>query len=186
MATYEKEGQLTYKDEAGNLHLLHPKTKIDCVDGLQETLNSKRPDTWTPSAVETGAAPATADSTYKSCYYRMVDDVKEWINPPMIYNTEYRTTERNNGKAVYTKLIYAGAFPPSGNMDVLLGELSAMPYAPFREEVTVTSNDGLNRRNHLTRGHWSDKIGRYLGIEPPSNASIAGFGVAVTIWYTKD
>ena len=34
----------------------------------------------------------------------------EWVNPPMSVGTEYRTTERWNGKAVYTKLI---SFTPS-------------------------------------------------------------------------
>lgn len=51
-----------------------------------------------------GAAPATADSTYTSCYYRTVGGVKEWINPPMVLGTEYRTTERYKGKPVYKKV----------------------------------------------------------------------------------
>ena len=33
----------------------------------------------------------------------------EWINPPMLPNTPYRTTERWNGKAVYKRLIHIGA-----------------------------------------------------------------------------
>ena len=32
----------------------------------------------------------------------------EWVNPPMVLGVEYRTTERWNGKAVYTKLIDCG------------------------------------------------------------------------------
>lgn len=32
----------------------------------------------------------------------------EWINPPMAFDTEYRTTERYNSKPVYVKLINAG------------------------------------------------------------------------------
>ncbi len=35
----------------------------------------------------------------------------EWINPPMKLGVEYRTTERHNGKPVYTKLIDCGAMP---------------------------------------------------------------------------
>ncbi|MBP3388574.1 MAG: hypothetical protein J6K98_01735 [Clostridia bacterium] len=35
----------------------------------------------------------------------------EWINPPMSPNVEYRTTERHNGKVVYTKLVQFGALP---------------------------------------------------------------------------
>lgn len=38
-------------------------------------------------------------------------DIGEWeyVNPPMVEGVEYRTTERWNGKPVYTKLIYCGA-----------------------------------------------------------------------------
>lgn len=35
----------------------------------------------------------------------------EWINPPMAPGVEYRTTERYNGKPVYTKYINFGALP---------------------------------------------------------------------------
>lgn len=35
----------------------------------------------------------------------------EWVNPPMSLGVEYRTTERWNGEAVYSKLINFGAMP---------------------------------------------------------------------------
>lgn len=35
----------------------------------------------------------------------------EYVNPPMYLGVEYRTTERWDGKAVYTKLIEFGTFP---------------------------------------------------------------------------
>lgn len=35
----------------------------------------------------------------------------EWVNPPMLLGVEYRTTERHNGKPVYTKLVDCGAMP---------------------------------------------------------------------------
>ena len=56
-------------------------------------------------------AVAKADTTYPSCYYRMVDGVKEWINPPMASGVEYRTTERWMGKPVYTKIVAFGNLP---------------------------------------------------------------------------
>lgn len=34
MATYEKEGQLTYKSEDGNDYIIYPITKKECVDGI--------------------------------------------------------------------------------------------------------------------------------------------------------
>lgn len=46
-------------------------------------------------------AQAIEDSTYKGCYYRMVDGVQEWINPPMIADENYRTVEREFDKTVY-------------------------------------------------------------------------------------
>lgn len=58
-----------------------------------------------------GVAPAVADTTYPNCYYRTVNGVKQWINPPMIVDTEYCTTECRRGKPVYTKLIEFGTFP---------------------------------------------------------------------------
>ena len=47
---------------------------------------------------------------YKS-WYGGVWQPLEWANPPMISGVEYRTTERHNGKVVYTKLIDFGALP---------------------------------------------------------------------------
>ena len=56
---------------------------------------------------------------YPGCYYRMVDGVVEWFNPPMQVGgidadgnpiNEYRTTERYLGKPVYTKAVDCGAW----------------------------------------------------------------------------
>ena len=41
----------------------------------------------------------------------------EWVNPPMEIGVEYRTTERWNGKPVYTCLANVGPFPESGLRD---------------------------------------------------------------------
>lgn len=249
MATIEKNGELTYVDENGNEYVLHPKTKIECVEGLEETIEdtnaqlaSKRPNTWMPTASDVGAVPTTrkvngkalstnitlsasdvgaapaglhrcygslkdigittfpttmsavanampansmividtrrinsggteeisdwgnesngtayinrgysvarvtmaifygsgssvkgrlyvgsyASETntvgwtdygydgiadYPSCFYRTVDGVAEWINPPMIAGTEYRTAERYNGRVVYAQLVSLGNMP---------------------------------------------------------------------------
>ena len=66
------------------------------------------PADHTHSAEDVGAVAAVEDSTYKGCYYRMVNGEKEWVNPPLVIDTEYRTAERWNGAAVYTKLIDCG------------------------------------------------------------------------------
>ena len=52
------------------------------------------------------------DTTYSGCFYRLLTgDVKEWLNPPLIVGTEYRTKERYNGKPVYVKVVNCGAMP---------------------------------------------------------------------------
>lgn len=38
---------------------------------------------------------------HPGCFYRNIDGEIEWINPPMVLGTEYRTTERFNGAPVY-------------------------------------------------------------------------------------
>lgn len=42
---------------------------------------------------------------------------EEWVNPPMQAGVEYRTTERFNGKAVYTKLVNCGTVTASGSVN---------------------------------------------------------------------
>lgn len=68
-------------------------------------------DAATKGYVYTVTAPATLDTTYPGCYYRYVDGIKEWINPPLVIGTEYCTTDRWNGKRVYTKLVDLGTLP---------------------------------------------------------------------------
>lgn len=46
----------------------------------------------------------------------------EWVNPPMQLGIEYRTTERYNGKPVYTKIVNLGALPAkNSNIHVATG-----------------------------------------------------------------
>ena len=51
---------------------------------------------------------------HPGCYYRIVNEVVEWINPPMIPGVEYRTTERHNGKVVFRKYMEHGIVPSNG------------------------------------------------------------------------
>lgn len=57
------------------------------------------------------AAPAVESTAHPGCYYRTVGGVTEWVNPPMTPGVEYRTTERHEGKVVYTKLVNLGTLP---------------------------------------------------------------------------
>lgn len=67
-----------------------------------------RPDTWMPTASDIGVAPAIESADHSACYYRMVDDVQEWVNPPMHLDAEYRTAEHFYGKPVYRQVLSVG------------------------------------------------------------------------------
>jgi len=46
--------------------------------------------------------------------YGMTDGEPEWVDPPMIPGVEYRTTQRFNGKRVYTQWVDMGRLPNNG------------------------------------------------------------------------
>lgn len=74
-------------------------------------------------AAATGAAlseklPGIESASFPGCFYRTVNGVTEWFNPPMVPGEEYRTTERWNGKPVYAWLIDAGALPNASTKTV--------------------------------------------------------------------
>ena len=63
---------------------------------------------------------------YSGCYYRTVDGVVEWLNPPMLINTEYRTTERRNGLPVYTQFKNLGKIVNGAYGDISVTNLDAV------------------------------------------------------------
>lgn len=62
----------------------------------------------------------------------------EWINPPMLPGVEYRTTERWEGKPVYTKLVSLGAF--TNPLVVTLPGYSAMRVIEAHGELRISEN----------------------------------------------
>lgn len=82
---------------------------------------------------------------YPGCYYRTVDGVTEWLNPPMEVGVEYRTAERWNGSPVYTKLIDFGAMPAATMKAVKhnLGSTQIVRYwAQVSDGTALPYNDG--------------------------------------------
>ncbi len=67
-------------------------------------------------------APAVESEAYPGCYYRTVNGVVEWLNPPMISGVEYRTTKRHNGNVVYAKCVNLGTLPNTGDAQPYLAE----------------------------------------------------------------
>ena len=96
---------------------------------------------------------------YPGCYYRMVDGVVEWFNPPMQVGgidadgnpiNEYRTTERYLGKPVYAKLVYFGALPNATTRYVNPG-ISNFDTLTEPMIVKITQSDGgINETPYVT------------------------------------
>ena len=110
-----------------------------------------RPNTWTPTAEEVGAAPAVQSYTYAGCYYRMVGDEREWINPPMVLGEEYRTTERLDKLVVYTKITSFGEMPHNSSKtvhDVVEGSIFSVDGIVFNADgipiVTFATNQSIS------------------------------------------
>lgn len=92
----------------------------------------------------------------------------EWVNPPMQLGTEYRTTERWNGKVVYTKMIHYGKGPSNGAANLH----SAYPENAVFTEVSckAVNSDG-----------WGSFLNQYLsfgenGAATRSIISLSGAG----------
>ena len=125
--------------------------------------------------------PFTEDTTYPGCFYRTVNGVTEWINPPMIVGTEYRTIERWNGKVVYTILVDCGAI--SNQKAVTVENISqteifkceatvgghVLPYKTYQAYVDVQRLGSNNFRFYF-----------YCG------GDIVGQNVRARAWYVKD
>ena len=110
------------------LHTNKPNTTVFNDSGAEMEITYCTPNTAVPMNMGSGNAgkvlsvdehgcvipipnPSVESEEHSGCYYRMVGGEKEWINPPMLMGVEYRTTERWNGKPVYTKVVEFGTLP---------------------------------------------------------------------------
>lgn len=136
-----------------------------------------------PTAADVGAAPAEADASYPSCYYRMVNGVKEWINPPMQLGIEYRTTERWNGKAVYRKAI-AITFPNTGRahanayIPASATILSLLLHGEFRADASTTTNNDIQ----YTGTNFFNKEGTLIAVCFPWTQGAYWYADIVTLY----
>ena len=88
-------------------------------------LTSKRPveNQAIARAIEKSKFAVESDD-YAGCYYRIIDGETEWINPPMLNEVEYRTTERYLGKPVYTLTACFDEIPAKFYEDMFIEGLS--------------------------------------------------------------
>lgn len=59
---------------------------------------------------------AMVESTlYPGCYYRVVNNEVEWLNPPGVAGVEYKLVERWKGQVAFSRVIYTKNLPASGS-----------------------------------------------------------------------
>ena len=91
-----------------------PRLRIGTVTTLpfgsmaQATLTGTAEEPVLNLALPRGYDIAEESSEYPGCYYRMVDDEVEWLNPPVVLGVEYRTAERWRDNVVYTTVVNLG------------------------------------------------------------------------------
>lgn len=121
------------------------------------------------------------DDSSKGCYYRMVGDIKEWINPPSVLNTEYRTTERWNDKPVYTMLMDCGEAADKKTITMPSGVSGIIRFAgKIGGSVVPQAN------NNDWNNEWSAQIAvSTVSSTIRCGSSLTGFQTYLQIWYIK-
>lgn len=132
------------------------------------------------TAADINALSGIESAEHPGCYYRTGVGVVEWFNPPLLAGIEYRTTERYNGKAVYTKLLDCGTVVNN-------------------KAVNHGAGNGLIRMAPVASGIISTTIypadndwGWFVSADQTAVRMICGSGIEnnaswkVQIWYVKN
>ena len=108
----------------------------------------------------------------------------EWVNPPMVPGVEYRTTERWNGKAVYTCLVNCGNVAGDG-MTSTYHKLNIVQC--ISSEACATTGDSIPTR-YVVESDIS--VNAYANKSAVHIYTSGGFSTSATIYaklrYTKD
>lgn len=152
------------------------------------TNNTVTPETLASGVTATNAAGETivglmplilGSAEYPGCYYHVIDNVVEWLSPPTIVGVEYRTTERWNGKTVYTKLINCG-FLPNASVSVIEHEALAT------QIIRCTSQDITRGKTISPKLDGIDIYADTTGVYITTSVDCSFIEACTQIWYTKD
>ena len=123
MATTEKNGTMKYKDGAGNVTTMYPKTKMSQVDGLSAAIEETKPFVVTvlQTTASDGTRTYTADKTYaeikaaisagKHCYVKMTIGSGSVVNMLTLSTIEsdfvmFTTAMEGNGFDIMVGLLF--------------------------------------------------------------------------------
>ena len=114
----------------------------------------------------------------------------EWENPPMVLDVEYRTTERWNGKAVYTKLIDFGKLATTGTTVTIPLGCTATNLVDFNILITLSTGNqykfpafDFTSANALLTGYFADTKNAFV---VRCHTDLSAATAVVTVKYTKD
>ena len=189
--TADNQKNVKYADEAGTAKKLTNPLTITLGTGSKEgtnkfTCDASKPKTIDITPINLGALPALLSTQYAGCYYRIVNGETEWINPPMESLAEYRTTERFDGKPVYTKL-----------MDFFVDSLEVASI-DVPEANTIIRYAGYGSRNDYRftlpyiQGYDDDGIYTRIAVcsnngklVVTNNTGQTGYTLTIQVWFTK-
>ena len=120
---------------------------------------------------------------YPGCYYRTVEGVTEWVNPPMILGVEYRTTERYQGKPVYVMSVNAENLPVASIKTVDLATTARI--FECNGYINVNNYMTIPARNINGGSEYIDVYGEYNHIKIVTSADRSSWSAIVTAKYTK-
>lgn len=124
--------------------------------------------------------PPIESSDNPGCYYKIVDGEKEWVNPPMVPSVEYRTTERWEGKAVWTVVANCKKLPNAAQTQTPHGfsTTKIIRYAGTTDEGYALP--------YLSGGNYVDIAVTPTTIYFTTSADYSSATAYVQLWYTKD
>lgn len=111
----------------------------------------------------------------------------EWVNPPMAVGVEYRTTERWQGKPVYTQLFDCGSLPNNTTKTTVL---QVTKNAVIDVQAVAIGSSGTYKLPALNETDSGNKVAFWnMGtsmVVKTFGSGWDGFNLYVTLKYTKN
>ena len=136
-----------------------------------------------------GVAPAIESEDFAGCYYRIIDGETEWINPPMNFGVEYRTTERfNHNEPVYVYAVQFGTLPNNSTMGITIpsGAMGIVSIDGIVYEKSENENHKIANPICACSGLtdvWFDANSQKINVK--TNADMSGKQMSLTLKYLK-
>lgn len=116
--------------------------------------------------------------------HKTSDGWQEWeyVNPPMKLGTEYRTTERWQGKAVYTMLVDIGLLPNASSKYAS----GVLPAGIYVTSIIGSAFSGYNSVPIQSNGIYVSAQGEWGTLYISTTSDYSAFTGYVTVKYTKN